>query len=99
MVVKEKRERWVRWARRSVLFAGLVLGGCGGDHDKPMGAAEPSDDLGFGSCPRDLPGTSRGRDCAVNEVPLRWDEPDGEKIDVLVARYLSPTPQIGRAHV
>lgn len=96
VVNEEKRGQWMRWARGPVLCMGLALGACASEHDKPLGAAEPKDALGFGSCPRDLPGTTRGRDCAVNEVPLRWDEPDGEKIDVLVARYLSPTPHRGQ---
>src|SRR6185369_5140814 len=87
---------WVRWARSSVLSACVALGACASDRDKPHGAAEPRDELGFGACPSDLPGTTLGRDCAVNEVPLRWDEPDGEKLDVLVARYLGPNPHQGQ---
>jgi pimeloyl-ACP methyl ester carboxylesterase len=103
MVVKD--EAWkvgngwrARWAQVSLWAACALVGACGSDRDDPAGAGEPDprDEFGFGSCPRDLPGSTAGRRCAVNKVPLRWDAPEAEKIDVLVARYLSTTPHRGQ---
>jgi len=68
-----------------------MLGGCG---SKPDADAEPR--LNFGACPSDLPGQKLGRTCATTQVPLRWDEPQGATIELLVARYRSDSPSRGQ---
>jgi pimeloyl-ACP methyl ester carboxylesterase len=96
MVEKAMQRGWRAVGVRAVFLLGcLTLGACGGgDDDRP--STKPTDQYGFGACPGSLPGSNQGRACAVTQVPLRWDEPDGKKIDVLVARYLSVTPHRGQ---
>jgi pimeloyl-ACP methyl ester carboxylesterase len=69
------------------VFAGaalLALAGCGSDDEtKPPATAS----LAFEQCPVDLPGSTRNRTCATASVPLRWDDPKGQSIELLVARY------------
>lgn len=85
------------WRRGScTLSLLLALSACGSDHDDDAQPEQSEPELEFGTCPSDLPGVSEGRECAVTEVPLRWDEPDGESIDLLVARYASATPNHGQ---
>jgi len=96
MVEKVVQRGWRACGVRSWFFLGcLALSGCGSDHDDER-SRPPTDEYGFGACPQSLTGSSRGRACAVTQVPLRWDEPAGKKIDVLVARYLSDTPHRGQ---
>ncbi|HEV8549708.1 MAG TPA: hypothetical protein VGQ57_11785, partial [Polyangiaceae bacterium] len=73
------------------------LGACSAEREnEPAHPGPPEAKLEFGSCPADLPGEAKGRDCAVTEVPLRWDEPSGRRIELLVARYPSATPGGGQ---
>lgn len=96
MVEKLVQCGWqARGMRAFVVAGGLALGACGSDHDDEP-SPRPTDAYGFGECPVNLPGSTEGRACAVTQLPLRADEPDGKKIDVLVARYLSDTPHQGQ---
>lgn len=80
-----------RWAAGLWVVLGSVpaLSGCGDD-----GGGGGSG--GFGTCPTDLPGVAVGRDCSLKQVPLLWDEPDGEQIEVMVVRYRSPEAALGQ---
>lgn len=69
------------------LFSGL---GCGSDDDSPSTTAD------FGRCPDDLPGQVVGRECAQRSVPLRWDDPGGQKISLNVVRYRGQSPGHGQ---
>lgn len=95
MVEKEVQRGWRARGLCAFFLGCLSLGACGSDHDDEP-APVPPDEYGFGACPGSLPGSTQGRACAVTKVPLRWDEPDGKQIDVLVARYLSNTPHQGQ---
>jgi len=96
MEEKEVQRGWrARGVRAFWLVGCLALGACGSNHDDEPSPA-PRDEYGFGACPGDLPGSTQGRACAVTQVPLRWEEPDGKKINVLVARYLSDHPHQGQ---
>lgn len=55
------------------------------EFDLLRGGAQALSD--YHACPSDLPGQSEGRTCATFDVPLRWDQPDGEHIELLVVRY------------
>jgi len=67
---------------KGLMLVALLLGAC---------SSAPNDDaeepLDFGDCPADLPGQTEGRTCATVKVPLRWDNPHGKAIELLVARY------------
>lgn len=56
--------------------------------------ASGDDQLVFGDCPASLPGITEERTCAKAQVPLLYDEPAGEQIELLVARY----PAVGTSH-
>lgn len=60
----------------------LAAVGCDADPDNPA-----EERLAFVDCPKALSGESAGRTCATSSVPLRYEAPAGQKIELLVARY------------
>lgn len=60
-------------------------------------APQPSgwDELTWTKCPAGVPGAERGT-CALAEVPLDWDEPDGRQIVVFARRFVPPGPIHGQ---
>ena len=99
-LVDGKTGRWGIITRGLALPCALFLGACGDDHDGKAKAGQPHETaegaLKFASCPTDLPGQKLGRECATASVPLHWDEPEGESIELLVARYRGNTPSRGQ---
>lgn len=79
-------------ARAATISCLLTLSACSSEDDD----ASSLHQLAFGACPSDLPGAKLGRGCARVEVPLRWDEPKGEQIELLVARYAGKSPGHGQ---
>jgi pimeloyl-ACP methyl ester carboxylesterase len=79
------------WGVGLVVLSMVMVSGCGDDDGD--GGSDNSDfavdELEFGSCPSTLPGFSKGRRCATAALPLHYDDPNGKKIDVMVARYLA----------
>jgi pimeloyl-ACP methyl ester carboxylesterase len=83
--------------RAETLALVLVAGACSANDPSDAVVPGPSGaKLEFAACPHDLPGETPGRDCAVTTVPLRWDDPEGPSIELLVARYPSATPGNGQ---
>jgi pimeloyl-ACP methyl ester carboxylesterase len=76
----------------------------GGTEETPRPAASPdasadvaqSARLHFHPCPEEMPGKPGGRRCATSPVPLRWSEPEGEQIELMVVRYAAETPSAGQ---
>lgn len=54
---------------------------------QPSSSPSTAKTLDFGKCPKDLPGETKGRDCATTRVPLDWQAPQGSKIELMVVRY------------
>jgi pimeloyl-ACP methyl ester carboxylesterase len=85
-----------RWLSGAVIPLFCATSGCGGGGDDDDAGRSAASQLKFGDCPAALPGSTGGRSCAVVEVPLLWDEPDAERIEVLVARYLGKSAHRGQ---
>ncbi|EYF01599.1 Hypothetical protein CAP_8039 [Chondromyces apiculatus DSM 436] len=69
----------------ALLAAGSA--GCGGDAEEPEPGVEP-EPVVWGECPPFFQ-----TECATVELPLRYDEPEGAQIPILVARKLSGDPE------
>jgi pimeloyl-ACP methyl ester carboxylesterase len=73
------------------MLATAPLIGCGGGDDpapaKPVDPGPPEEPVVWGDCPEHFQ-----TECARIDVPLRHEDPEGEKIPILVARRPSGTP-------
>lgn len=66
----------------------------GGSTGSSSDIVRKSDDFEWQDCT--LPqGLKQGAQCTVVEVPLNWDEPEGQQIDVAVVRYLASGTPVG----
>lgn len=54
-----------------------------------------TDKVDWVACPEDVTGAER-LECATLAVPLDYDQPDGDTIDVMISRLASPNPEARR---
>ncbi|SDD75008.1 alpha/beta hydrolase [Glycomyces harbinensis] len=83
--------------RRRIAVAGVALAAAGGLAATlavlPAAAEEDEQSaVAWGACPEDVPGAER-MECATVPVPLDYDAPDGDAIDVMISRLASTNPE------
>ncbi len=82
--------------RRRIVAGGAALAVAAGITASVVTLPALADDeetpaVAWGACPEDVTGT--GLECATIAVPLDYDEPDGETIDVMISRLASQNPE------
>jgi pimeloyl-ACP methyl ester carboxylesterase len=81
----------MRTTLRAATISLTVLAACGDPTAAPADAAPPDaarppSALAWSPCPVITGGTGTGAECGLADLPLDWDHPDGERIDVFVKR-------------
>jgi pimeloyl-ACP methyl ester carboxylesterase len=81
--------------RRHLVRGGIALAAAAGVTASVMtlpalAAEEEPSAIDWGACPEDV--TATGLECAAVAVPLDYDEPDGETVDVMISRIASQDP-------
>ena len=76
---------------RALIVAGLLVVGCGSSSTPGVDAELPSADAGvpvlsWTACPFSTNGSGSEAECANVEVPINWDDPDGDTIVLFVKR-------------
>lgn len=52
----------------------------------------PTTDLAWGACPEDVPAGTYPLECATVPVPVDYDVPEGDRIEIMVSRLASTEP-------
>lgn len=79
----------------AIFLAGLMVTGCSQAATDPS----PPPDVQWGACPEGVENPDDGParlQCAAVPVPLNYDEPDGERIDITISRLASRNPDKSR---
>lgn len=69
---------------RSLLVAGLVAG-CSNPNGEPL----TEGDVAWEPCALQVDGKGPTTQCATTEMPLWWDDPEGERIELFAQRHLA----------